>query len=373
MNNEYLGHDIPKLGFGLMRLPEQDGKIDIRLVKQMVDTFLANGFTYFDTAYVYHNGESEIAAREALVERHPRSAFQLATKLPVWDIHQPADLMHRFNTSLARTGAGYFDFYLLHALDRSRLSDLDRLRMWDFMQDLKARGLIRHAGFSFHDTADVLDRILTLHPEMEFVQLQINYVDWESEDVQARACCEVARQHQVPVIVMEPVKGGALAVMPPSIQQLLKQATPTSSVASWAMRYAASLEGIVTVLSGMSNPEQLADNILTMKDFVPVTADEKDLLAEVVRRLQAIPTIPCTDCKYCVPECPQKINIPGAFSAINTYTTYNNLDSAKGHYRWVMGPGGKASDCIACAACEGHCPQHIPIIANLRKVASLLE
>lgn len=369
----YLGADIAKLGFGLMRLPSQAGQIDLEQVKRMVDAFLAAGFTYFDTAYVYNDGDSEIAAREALVSRHPRPSFQLATKLPLWEAQSAADLQTLFNTSLERTGAGYFDFYLLHSLDKGKLAKLDDYQVWDFMQSLKSRGLIRHAGFSFHDTADVLDEILTSHPEMEFVQLQINYIDWDSEDVQAGACFEVARRHGTPVIIMEPVRGGSLAGLAPDIRDILKTARPDWSPTAWALNYAASLPGIITILSGMSNLEQLQENARTLSEPTPLTAADRAILAEVVRQLQAIPTIPCTDCRYCLADCPEKINIPGALAAFNVYTIYDNLDSARNHYRWVTNEGGKASACIACGTCEGHCPQHIPIISHLQTIANLLE
>jgi predicted aldo/keto reductase-like oxidoreductase len=218
MNKNYLGSDIKKLGFGLMRLPQKDGQIDLEQLKQMVDLFLEKGFTYFDTAYPYHGGESEVATREALVKRHPRESYQLATKLPVWEVKEKADLQRLFNIQLERTAAGYFDFYLLHALGKDRLESLDKFDMWGFVAELKAKGLVRHIGFSFHDTADVLDEILTKHPEMEFVQLQINYADWEAKGVQSRLCYEVALKHNKPIIVMEPVKGGRLAGMSPAVE-----------------------------------------------------------------------------------------------------------------------------------------------------------
>ena len=373
MENAYLGSDIKKLGFGLMRLPAAGGEIDLDQVKAMVDRFMEKGFTYFDTAYVYHGGKSEVAAREALVKRYPRDSFQLATKLPVWEVKQPEDLDRLFQIQLDRTGAGYFDFYLLHALDKGRLEQLDKFDMWRFAIELKAKGLIRHAGFSFHDKAEVLDEILTKHPEMDFVQLQVNYADWEDEDVQSRACYDVARRHGKPVIIMEPVKGGSLAGLTPDAQAIFKAVHPERSMASWALRFCASLEGIVTVLSGMSNMEQMQDNLATFSPFEPLTPVERAAIDSVVRKNAEIPTVPCTACKYCVDDCPQKINIPGAFEAFNNYKVYGNVAGAKGHYNWVMGKGGKASDCIACGACEGHCPQHIAIIDTLKELAGVLE
>ena len=373
MQKQYLGSDIKKLGFGLMRLPQKDGQIDLEQLKAMVDLYLEKGFTYFDTAYPYHGGQSEVATREALVKRHPRSTYQLATKLPVWEVKQASDLQRLFNTQLERTGAEYFDFYLLHALDKNRLASLDSFDMWGFVAGLKAKGLVKHIGFSFHDTADVLDEILTKHPEMEFVQLQINYADWEDKDVQSKACYEVALKHNKPIIVMEPVKGGRLASMSPDTEVIMKTAEPSMSVASWAVRYAASIENLVTVLSGMSNLAQMQDNLSYMVDFKPLSQSERSVVDAVVRKNAEIPTIPCTDCKYCVEDCPQKINIPGIFETYNDLKVYHNLDAMKGHYKWVTKDGGKASDCIACGLCEGHCPQHIPIIENMKEIAGVLE
>jgi len=373
MSNNFLGSDIAKLGFGLMRLPMKEKEIDMEQTKDMVDLFMKNGFTYFDTAYVYIGGKSEVAMREAVVKRYPRDSFQLATKLPVWEVKEQADLKKMFATHLERTGAGYIDFYLLHALDKGRLESLDKFKVWDFVQELKAKGLIKHAGFSFHDKADVLDEILTKHPEMEFVQLQINYLDMEDDGVQSRACYEVARKHNKPVIIMEPIKGGSLSTIAPESEALMKAENPDLSVASWAMRFAASMEGIVTVLSGMSTLEQMKDNISYMTQFKPLNDKEYKILDAVVKRLSEVPTIPCTDCKYCIDGCPQKINIPGAFSAMNNLKKFNNVQHAKGQYNWQIGKGGKASDCIECGVCEEQCPQHIKIIDELKQVAAALE
>lgn len=373
MAQEYLGASIPKLGFGLMRLPMLGDEIDLEQVKKMVDHFMAKGFTYFDTAYVYIGGKSEVAAKKAIVERYPRESFQLATKLPLWTVEDAAEMQRIFDESMERTSAGYFDFYLLHSISRNVLDRLDKLGAWDFILQLKEKGLIRHAGFSFHDSADILDDILTKHPQMEFVQLQINYADWESESVQSRKCYEVARKHGKPVIIMEPVKGGSLATMTPQVQEILKKANPDLSIPSWAVRFAASLEGIVTVLSGMSTYQQLEDNVSYMENFQPLTQQERAVLDQVVEILNSTPTIPCTECKYCVDGCPQKINIPGIFKAMNSYQIYGNLEMSKNAYLRDTKDGGKASDCIACGSCESHCPQHIEIIETLKKAAALFE
>ncbi len=373
MKEQYLGQSIPKLGFGLMRLPMNGENVDIEQTCQMADHFFENGFTYFDTAYPYINGKSEEAVKEVLVKRYPRESYQLASKMPIWLCKKYEDFAPLLDLQLERTGAGYFDFYLLHALDRNRMVQMDEIGGWDFVKKAKEDGLIKHFGFSFHDTADILDQILTAHPEAEFVQLQLNYADWEDEKVQSRQCYEVARKHNTPIIVMEPVKGGNLAGMSDKNQEIFKTEKPDASIASWAMRYVGSLEGIITILSGMSSTDQMDDNIATMKNFEPMTSAEYGVIEKVLEEMKKVETIPCTDCKYCVEDCPQKINIPAILATYNTYKTYENLDGVKGHYKWVTSNGGKASDCIACGECEGHCPQHIPIIESLEKIAGLIE
>lgn len=278
---KYLGESIPKLGFGLMRLPMNGEKIDVEQTKKMVDKFISEGFCYFDTAYGYNDGASEAAAKEALVDRYPREKFLLATKLPAWagaKSREEAEQM--FYTSLERTGAGYFDFYLLHNLGEERTHFFDDYDIWNFLQERKKEGLIRHLGFSMHDKADVLDRILTEHPEMEFVQLQINYADWEDPTIESRKCYEVARKHGKPVIIMEPVKGGTLANPPKEVTDILKTADAEASPSSWAIRFAASLDGVITVLSGMSNMEQMEDNTSYMKEFAPLSEDEQKVICK---------------------------------------------------------------------------------------------
>ena len=252
----YLGESIKKLGFGLMRLPQKDEKIDIEQTKEMVDRFLAAGFTYFDTAWAYAG--SEDAIRQALVERYPRESYQLATKMAAWiNCKTREEATEQFETSLRQTGAGYFDFYLLHNLGESRTEVFENFDLWNWALEKKKEGLIRHVGFSFHSTPEELDAILNAHPEAEFVQLQINYADWENPAIQSRACYEVARKHGKPVIIMEPVKGGMLATPPESVSDIFKAAEPDASCASWALRFAADLEGVITVLSGMSNVGQM--------------------------------------------------------------------------------------------------------------------
>lgn len=368
---DYLGKDIKKLGFGLMRLPMTDtDEIDIEQTKLMVDKFISKGFTYFDTAYVYgENGASEKAMKEAVVERYPREMLQLTSKLPIWCCETSEDMQKIFDTSLERTGAGYFDFYLQHSLSEDKLDKMDKLGAWDFVKDLKEKGLVKHMGFSFHDTADVLDKILTAHPDQEFVQLQINYNDWESETVQARKCYEVARKHNKPVVIMEPVRGGSLAVLTPEIQQIFRSVKPDMSVASWAIRFAASLDGVITVLSGMSNVEQMEDNMSYMEEFEPLGDAERAAVDKAAEILKNTPTIPCTGCKYCVEGCPMKINIPEIFSNFNKMTVYGDKDQAVARYKRNAADSGKCSDCVACGQCESVCPQHIAIIEKLQDIA----
>ena len=369
----YLGESIPKLGFGLMRLPMKDEKIDVEQVKEMVDLFMDAGFRYFDTAYGYNNGESEKAAKAALVDRYPRESFYLATKLPAWMAKTKEDAQQMFYTSLERTGAGYFDFYLLHNIGKGRLESFDNFEIWDFLAARKAEGLIRHLGFSCHAPADFLDDVLTKHPEMEFVQLQINYADWESDGVQSRKCYEVARKHGKPVIIMEPVKGGMLSALPDGAAAPLLEASPDMSLASWAIRFAASLDGLVTVLSGMSNVEQMKNNLSFMKAFEPLSDAEREALAKTQAFLASVPQVPCTGCNYCTKGCPQEIAIPDVFRAYNQWKVYQNLAPAKRFYGFATRSGGKASDCVECGQCESVCPQSIRIIEELKNAAKVFD
>lgn len=370
---DYTLEGIGKLGFGLMRLPKNDDVIDIEQTKQMVDMFLDAGFTYFDTAWAYKG--SEDAIRQALVERHPRESYQLATKCAAWiDCKTRDDAIAQFETSLERTGAGYFDFYLLHNLGEHRTEKFNEFGLWDWILEQKAAGKIKHAGFSFHSTPEELDELLTAHPEMEFVQLQINYADWENPSVQSRGCYEVARAHNKPVVIMEPVKGGMLANPPESVARVLKEAEPESSAASWAIRFAASLPGVITVLSGMSNVEQMADNLSYMKDFTGLTEAEQATFDRAREELAKIPLIPCTACNYCAKVCPMGVGISGTFMAMNMLTLYGDLKKAQDEEKWLVTEHGRkrATSCIKCSACEQACPQHIKIRDELVRCAEAL-
>lgn len=368
----YLGEETKKLGFGLMRLPKrEDETIDLEQVKQMVDLFLSKGFTYFDTAWAYPG--SEDAIRLALVERYPRDKFTLATKNAAWiNCKTREDAIAQFETSLKQTGAGYFDFYLLHNLGETRTEVFERFKMWDFVFEKKREGLIKHVGFSFHDKPDVLDEILTRHPEAEFVQLQINWADWENPAIQSRGCYEVARKHGKPIVIMEPIKGGMLANPPEQVAEVFKRANPETSVASWAIRFAASLDGVITVLSGMSTLDQMKDNVAYMENFKRLDDGERATVEEARKVLSGIPIIACTTCRYCENDaCQHNIGISGSFTAMNMLTLYGDKAAAAHQYKWLVEMHGKknAGECVKCGACEKVCPQHLPIRKNLVLVA----
>lgn len=368
--------DIKKLGFGLMRLPysesEEWGHADLEKTREMVDAYLAEGFTYFDTAWVYHGGHSERVFGELVGKRYPREKFQVTSKMPLWGMTDPAKLQEIFDKQLEKCCIPYFDYYFLHALNKDVFATAEKLHAFEWMQEMKKAGKIKHPGFSFHDTADVLDEILTAHPEVELVQLQINYIDWESDGVQSRKCYEVACKHGVKVAIMEPVKGGSLANIMDDAKKIFTDYNPNASVASWAVRYAASLDNILIVLSGMSNMEQLKDNMSYMKDFVPLNDEEKQCVEKATNLIKSTIAIPCTACRYCVDGCPKKINIPRYFELVNETKRYG-VNSFKWHYNETKKNGGAPADCIECRACEKHCPQKIQIVDQLKGVVSIFE
>ncbi len=369
--SEYFGKDIKKLGFGLMRLPRKGLFIDVEETKKMVDLFMDAGFTYYDTAFIYPG--SEEAAKKALVDRYPRESYTLATKLYAAIAPTRKNAEAEFFTSLKRTGAEYFDFYLLHTLMHSNYKKYEKFDLWDFVRKQKEAGTIKHYGFSFHDGPELLDKLLIEHPDAEFVQLQINYADWENPSVTSRANYEVARKHGKSIVVMEPVKGGALANPPKEVQELFKGYDPDASFASWAIRFAASLEGILTVLSGMSNTAQMENNLSYMRDFKPLNDEEYAIIRKAQEIMGRSNLIPCTSCGYCKSGCPKNIPIPDCFAAMNKRLSDGRLEESQADYDTAVTNGGKASDCIKCKKCEAACPQHIPITEHLEKCREAFE
>ena len=367
-------NNMPKLGFGLMRLPEKDGTIDIEHLCSMVDAYMQAGMNYFDTAYVYHGGNSEKVIREALVKRYPRDRFMLATKLPAWCMKDPDDRDRIFNEQLERTGAGYFDYYWLHNLNRNSYETAVRTDAFAFVQKKMEEGLVRHLGFSFHDSPEVLERILTEHPEVEIVQLQINYLDWNDPIVQSGRCYEIAAAHGKLVTVMEPVKGGKLARLPEEAEAKLRALDPEASPASFAIRFVASLPNVFMVLSGMSDLAQMEDNTSYMEEFVPVTEEEKAVLWECADMIRRSKAVPCTACRYCTEGCPMQIPIPDYFALYNNVlesggSEWTKNGSRRNYARIVDGGAGKASECLGCGLCTRQC--HFEAITVTNNIAQI--
>ncbi len=359
------------LGFGLMRLPRKGVKIDVNQFSQMVDLFLDAGFTYFDTARIYPG--SEAATRKALVKRHPRDSYTIATKLNTMIGPTAKMARKQFDTSLRNLGCDYIDQYLLHNLTNATYRSYENLGLWDFVRDLKRKGKVRQIGFSFHAGPKLLDEVLTAHRDVDFVQLQINYADWENPRITSRANYEVARTHGKPIVVMEPVKGGALANPAPEVRALMDAKAPGMSYASWGIRFAAGLDGVLTVLSGMSNVAQMEDNLSYMRDFKPLDAEEVAVIRKAREILGNSRDIPCTGCGYCMQGCKRHIMIPAVFSAMNKQLVEGRLEDARAEYYRAVKAGNFASACIACGACEDVCPQNIDIIAQLRECVDALE
>ena len=369
MTEEYdLDKNVGKLGFGMMRLPRKGDGIDIEETKKLVDAFMISRFNYFDTAFAYPG--SEEAIKEALVNRYPRKSYYLASKCAIWSgCKEKEDAEKELDISLERTGAGYFDFYLLHALNKDSAKTFEEWGLWEYFLKKKEEGLIKHLGFSFHDSPEVLDDILSKHPEAEFVQLQINWADWEDPKVQSKGSWEVARKHNKDIIVMEPVKGGLLADPHPLVKEVFSSSDPNASPASWAIRFASSLDGVMTVLSGMNTLEMLGDNIKTMWNFKGFDAKQRETIEKAREVFSSLPSIPCTKCDYCAKVCPMDIGISGTFAAMNTLLLYGNESIAKDRYKaLVINKGRKNPEkFIKCGKCEEACPQHIEIRSNLEK------
>ena len=369
-----------KLGFGFMRLPltnpQDQTSIDYKTLNQMVDLFLERGFTYFDTAWMYMGYESEVALRKSLVERHPRNKFTVASKLPIGMLKSAEHQEEIFNKQLEKTGLDYFDYYLVHNVNANTIGNARKYDSFKFVVDKKKEGKVKHIGFSFHDTPELLEEVLKEHPEVEFVQLQINYVDWDNAAIQSRRCYEIAQKYNKPVIVMEPIKGGSLAMVPPKVEKIFKNAEPNMSVASWAIRYAASLEGVMMVLSGMSNLEHVEDNTSYMQNFKPLNAQELRVVETALKTLHDEITIPCTACRYCVEVCPMKIAIPDYFALYNAEKQERDdkpFNAQAVYYGNLAKDHGKASQCLECRLCEKNCPQHIEISQWMKEVAKTFE
>ncbi len=366
--SDYFGKETFKLGFGLMRLPKlPDGTNDAKAVSEMVDRFIEAGGTYFDTAVVYDDGDSERVTKDALVDRHPRESYTLCTKINTWMIEsRQASAQEQFNISLKRTGAGYFDYYLLHAIQRSNYRQYEEYGLWDFVKEQKAKGLIKYYGFSFHADPALLEELLTAHPDVDFIQLQINYADWNNPGVASRECYEIARRHGVSITVMEPVKGGGLANPPEGVKRIFDEANPDMSYASWAIRYAASLDGVITVLSGMSDMAQMTDNLSYMKHFQPLSDAEQEVIRRAQEELKKDNSIKCTACHYCTQGCPKGIAIPEIFAVRNDELRKASWDNGAQAYAIATQGKGKAADCIGCGQCENACPQHLPVVRLLK-------
>ena len=374
--------DQKKLGFGMMRLPVTDpndnSSMDIPMIQKMVDEYMRRGFNYFDTAWMYMGGQSQTLIKECLVGKYPRDSYTVTTKLPDYILHSEEDRKKVFDKQLEMTGLDYFDYYLIHDTNAQSIVDFEKYHCFEFVEELLDKGLVKHIGLSHHDGPELLEELLIKHPRIEFVQLQINYLDWDSLGVRSRECYEVAVKYGKKVLVMEPVKGGTLAQVPEEAEKLLKSAEPDMSVSSWAIRFAASWPEIYMVLSGMSNMEQLLDNMSYMEDFKPLDEKEMEIIHQVTDIINGNIAIPCTGCNYCTVDCPMNVKIPTLFSLYNAdlqevatkpWSSHDEL-----YTNLVLTEGvGTPSDCIECGVCEERCPQHLKIREHLKEVKAHFE
>ena len=375
MTNKFFPEIRGNFGFGCMRLPMKDGKVDYEEFIRMADEFIKAGFNYFDTAHGYIGGQSETAIRDCVAKRYERSRFLLTDKLTDSYFKKQEDIRPFFEKQLASCGVDYFDFYLMHAQNRNNYQKYKQCKAYETCYALKDEGLIRHFGLSFHDKAEVLDMILTEHPEIEIVQIQFNYVDYNDASVESRKVYEVCEKHNKPVIVMEPVKGGSLVNLPEEADRILRSLNGGSN-ASYAIRFAASFPNMAMVLSGMSNISQMQDNLGAMKNFRPLDEKELEAVMKVCGIFGNLNLIPCTSCRYCVEEneCPRSIRIPDLFAALNAHEAFHNWNTGYYYNSVITGNGhGKASDCIKCGKCEKVCPQHLQIRKLLQNVAKTFE
>lgn len=361
-------------GFGCMRLPvKPDGEIDLPQVEKMIACFLEHGYCYFDTAYGYHKQRSEPALRKTLIDVYPRDQYVLATKLPAWKhtVQTEDDAKRMFCTQLERLGLDHFDYYLFQNMGEDRTAAFDRFHLWDFVADMKRQGIIGHFGVSFHDKAASLEALLQAHPEIEFVQLQLNYADWENPIVESWKCWETAIRYRKPMVVMEPIKGGNLIMPPPSVRELLRRSPIQQSFADWALRFAANLPDVKMVLSGISNQTQMQENIALFDRMTPLEADETETIRRAIRAFTEVEQIQCTGCRYCTEECPGGVNIPKIITALNFLRVYGNMHAAEHYYFSNLFLAGKASACLGCGSCENVCPQHLPILSLLREARNV--
>lgn len=362
-----------ELALGMMRLPvDNNGKIDFQETNRLTDYFLEQGFRRFDTAELYHDTCSEHAVRECIVKRHKRDTFEIADKLTSWRIPEGMTAEEFFRKQLDVTQAGYFDRYLLHSVEEKIYPAAVEKGYFDFIFEKKAAGLVRETGFSFHGTPELLDKVLTKYPEVDFVQLQINYIDWDNPSIRSRECYETARKHGKKILIMEPVKGGMLANLQEEGTAILRAVSPERSTASWAIRFAAGLDGVDTVLSGISNMEQMQDNVNTMKDFQPLSDDELKALGKLRAYLTRVPLVECTGCRYCVPACPLELPIPGYISTLNNAQLFGKADGVVRSYKWHA-EKHKPSDCVKCECCTAVCPQHLDIPGHLERLANWVK
>ena len=359
-------------GFGCMRLPMNGTEVDVEEMNRMVDYYLENGFNYFDTAHGYLEGKSEKALKTCLTDRYSRDKYILTNKLTNFYFKKEEDIRPFFEQQLKDCGAEYFDYYLMHAQSAEIFKQFKACRAYETAFALKEEGKVKHVGISFHDKAEVLEQILTEYPQIEVVQIQFNYLDYEDPAVQSKKCYEVCRKHNKPVLVMEPVKGGSLVNLPEEGKQVLEE-LHGGSAASYAIRFAAGFEGIAMVLSGMSNLDQMKDNLSYMKDFQPLSEKEHEAVKKVCDIIHSKNLIPCTACRYCIDGCPKHISIPDLFACMNTKQIYHDWNADYYYNSVHTVNNGKASDCIECGKCEKACPQHLEIRRLLKEVAKEFE